>query len=61
MSKLGPRTPPEELAAEIARDATEEVAQELGGLDGATYRALEGSLHAGALSLARFDAADRRV
>lgn len=61
VSKLGPRTPPGDLAAEIARDATEEVAEALGGLDAATQRALEDSLHAGALSLARFDAADRRV
>ncbi|MDX3534541.1 RNA ligase family protein [Streptomyces sp. MB09-01] len=61
VSKLGPRTPPGDLAAEIARDATEEVAEALGGLDGATRRALEDSLHAGALSLARFDAADRRL
>ncbi|MEU9160931.1 RNA ligase family protein [Streptomyces sp. NPDC048424] len=60
VSKLGPRTPPGDLAAEIARDATEEAAEALGGLDGATRRALEESLHAGALSLARFDAADRR-
>ncbi|MFJ6482336.1 RNA ligase family protein [Streptomyces sp. NPDC091682] len=61
VSKLGPRTPPGDLAAEIARDATEEVAQALGGLDGTTHRALEESLHAGALTLARFDAADRRA
>ncbi len=61
VSKLGPRTPPGDLAAEMARDATEEVAEALGGLDAATQRALEDSLHAGALSLARFDAADRRV
>ncbi|MFF8262167.1 RNA ligase family protein [Streptomyces virginiae] len=60
VSKLGPRTPPADVAAEIARDAAEEVAQELGGLDGATQRALEDSLHAGALALARFDASDRR-
>ncbi|MEY2225841.1 RNA ligase family protein [Streptomyces sp. BF23-19] len=61
VSKLGPRTPPGELAGEIARDATEEVAQALGGLDRATFRALEECLHAGALTLARFDAADRRA
>ncbi|MFG2982196.1 RNA ligase family protein [Streptomyces sp. NPDC048258] len=61
VSKLGPRTPPEDLAAEIARDAAEEAAETLGGLDGATHRALEGSLRAGALTLARFDATDRRA
>ncbi|WP_051809121.1 RNA ligase family protein [Streptomyces sp. NRRL S-378] len=61
VSKLGPRTAPADVAAEIARDAAEEVALELGGLDGATRRALEDSLHAGALGLARFDAADRRA
>ncbi|MFI1284181.1 RNA ligase family protein [Streptomyces sp. NPDC020858] len=61
VSKLGPRTPPGDLAAEIARDAAEEVAEALGGLDGDTHRALERSLHAGALSLARFDATDRRA
>ncbi|MEV7585991.1 RNA ligase family protein [Streptomyces erythrochromogenes] len=61
VSKLGPRTPPGEVAAEIARDATEEVALGLGGLDEAVRRALEDSLHAGALSLARFDASDRRT
>ncbi|MEU7725549.1 RNA ligase family protein [Streptomyces sp. NPDC040724] len=61
VSKLGPRTPPGDLAAEIARDAAEEVAEALGGLDETMQRALEDSLRAGALSLARFDAADRRV
>ncbi|MEU9378300.1 RNA ligase family protein [Streptomyces sp. NPDC048255] len=60
VSKLGPRTAAEELAAEIARDAAEEAAETLGGLDGAARRALQDSLHAGALVLARFDAADRR-
>ncbi|MFD3698303.1 RNA ligase family protein [Streptomyces sp. NPDC058646] len=59
VSKLGPRTPAQELAAEIARDAAEEAADLLGGLDGGARRALEDSLRAGALSLARFDAADR--
>ncbi|WP_031152713.1 RNA ligase family protein [Streptomyces xanthophaeus] len=61
VSKLGPRTPAGELAAEIARDAAEEAAETLGGMDGAEHRALEEALRAGALSLARFDAADRRV
>ncbi|WP_030761783.1 hypothetical protein [Streptomyces sp. NRRL F-2664] len=60
VSKLGPRTPPGDLAAEIARDAAEEAAEGLGGLDGATRRALEESLLPGALALALFDASDRR-
>ncbi|OLZ53054.1 hypothetical protein AVW11_31265 [Streptomyces amritsarensis] len=61
VSKLGPRTPPGDLAREIARDATDEAADALGGLDDATRRALEDSLRAGALTLARFDASDRHA
>ncbi|MFG2291852.1 RNA ligase family protein [Streptomyces sp. NPDC048603] len=33
VSKLGPRTPVEEIAAEIVRDAVEETAEALGGLE----------------------------
>lgn len=61
VSKLGPRTPAEEVAVEIARDAVEEAAEALGGLDDGFAPALERALHAGALALARFDAADRRA
>ncbi|MFE1414821.1 RNA ligase family protein [Streptomyces sp. NPDC058746] len=61
VSKLGPRTPVEEVAAEIVRDAVEEAAEALGGLDDGLAPALERALHAGALALARFDAADRRA
>ncbi|MFI8522376.1 RNA ligase family protein [Streptomyces sp. NPDC085481] len=61
VGKLGPRTPPEEVAAEIARDAVEEAAEALGGLDDGLATALERALRAGALALARFDAADRRA
>ncbi|MFD9407142.1 RNA ligase family protein [Streptomyces sp. NPDC059989] len=61
VSKLGPRTPAEEVAAEIARDAVEEAAEALGGLDDGLAPALERALRAGALALARFDAADRRA
>ncbi|MGP3684270.1 RNA ligase family protein [Streptomyces sp. IBSNAI002] len=61
VSKLGPRTPPGEVAAEIARDAVEEAAEALGGLDDGLTPALERALRPGALALARFDAADRRA
>ncbi|WP_185921997.1 RNA ligase family protein [Streptomyces sp. WAC06614] len=61
VSKLGPRTPPDEVAAEIARDAVEETAESVGGLDDGLARALERALRPGALALARFDAADRRA
>ncbi|MFE3554144.1 hypothetical protein ACFXKW_04630 [Streptomyces sp. NPDC059193] len=61
VGKLGPRTPPEEVAAEIARDAVEEAAEALGGLDEGLAPALERALRTGALALARFDAADRRA
>ncbi|GGT02071.1 MULTISPECIES: RNA ligase family protein [Streptomyces] len=60
VGKLGPRTPAEEAAAEIARDAALDLADSVGGLDGALAAALERALHPGALALARFDAADRR-
>ncbi|MFG2874511.1 RNA ligase family protein [Streptomyces sp. NPDC048337] len=61
VGKLGPCTPAEEVAAEITRDAVEEAAEALGGLDDGLAPALERALHAGALALARFDAADRRA
>ncbi|QES46594.1 hypothetical protein DEJ50_00745 [Streptomyces venezuelae] len=61
VSKLGPRTPAEEIAEEIARDAVEEAAEALGGLDQGLAQTLERALRAGALALARFDAADRRA
>ncbi|MFE7777068.1 RNA ligase family protein [Streptomyces sp. NPDC057445] len=61
VSKLGPRTPPESVAAEIARDAVDEAADALGGLEDDIRRALEGTLRAAALTLAHFDAADRRA
>ncbi len=61
VSKLGPRTPAEEVAAEIARDAVEEIAEALGGLEDDLVPALERALQTGALALARFDAADRRA
>ncbi|MFF3013172.1 RNA ligase family protein [Streptomyces sp. NPDC057939] len=61
VSKLGPRTPAEEVAAEIARDAIEETAEALGGLEDGLAPALEQALRRGALELARFDAADRRT
>ncbi|MEU2392838.1 RNA ligase family protein [Streptomyces sp. NPDC007369] len=60
VGKLGPRTPPEAIAAETARDAVEELAEALGGLEDGLARALEQALRPGALTLAHFDAADRR-
>ncbi|MFD8416447.1 RNA ligase family protein [Streptomyces sp. NPDC059650] len=61
VSKLGPRTRPEEIAAETARDVVEELAEALGGLDAHLAPALQQALLPGALSLAHFDAADRRT
>ncbi|MFF4452173.1 RNA ligase family protein [Streptomyces goshikiensis] len=60
VSKLGPRTPEAEVAAEIARDAADETEEALGGLAPAERRALETALHPGALTLTRFDTAARR-
>ncbi|NXY93276.1 hypothetical protein HYE82_02385 [Streptomyces sp. BR123] len=59
VSKLGPRTPPESIAAETARDAVEELAEALGGLENDLAQALERALHPGALALAHYDATDR--
>ncbi|MBD0691902.1 RNA ligase family protein [Streptomyces sp. CBMA123] len=60
VSKLGPRTPAETVAAEIAQDITDELAEALGGLEPAVLTALRHALAPGARSLAAFDAADRR-
>lgn len=61
VSKLGPRTPVEAVAAEIAEDAAAELAEALGGLDGTEVDALRRALGPGARSLAEFDAQDRRT
>ncbi|MFJ2865429.1 RNA ligase family protein [Kitasatospora sp. NPDC087314] len=61
VSKLGPRTPEDVVAAEITRDVAEELAEAVGGLDGDVLRALEGALGPGARTLAAFDAGDRRA
>ncbi|MET8540903.1 RNA ligase family protein [Kitasatospora sp. NPDC004799] len=60
VSKLGPRTPADAVAAEIAADVAEELADALGGLEPAVLAALRYSLEPGARSLAAFDAQDRR-
>jgi Rnl2 family RNA ligase len=59
VSKLGPRTPVDALAREIARDIVEEVDDEVGGLEDGQLHGLEGALLPAARSLAVFDAADR--
>lgn len=59
VSKVGPGSAPEILAAEIAKDAAEEISEELGGLDSAQMEGLADALMAGARTLAAFDAADR--
>ncbi|MEY9858619.1 Rnl2 family RNA ligase [Catenulispora sp. GAS73] len=59
VSKLGPGSAPEIVAAEIAEDAAEEISEELGGLDSAQMEGLADALMAGARTLAAFDAADR--
>ncbi|WP_328393030.1 hypothetical protein OHS70_02195 [Streptomyces sp. NBC_00390] len=61
VSKLGPRTPPDAVAREIAQDVVDEAAEALGGLEDGLCRALQEALQPGALALARFDAADRRA
>ncbi|MFE6055203.1 RNA ligase family protein [Kitasatospora sp. NPDC056446] len=60
VSKLGPRTAPDLVAAEIAQDVAEELADALGGLDDDTTAALRRSLEPGTRALASFDAEDRR-
>lgn len=59
VSKLGPGTAAELVAAEIAKDAAEEISEELGGLDPVQMEGLADALMAGARTLADFDAADR--
>ncbi|MEU5093947.1 RNA ligase family protein [Streptomyces sp. NPDC020996] len=59
VSKLGPRTPVDAVAEEITRDVSEDLAEELGGLEDALLRSLERALLKGARSLAVFDAEDR--
>ena len=59
VSKLGPGSAVEIVAEEIAKDAAEEVSEELGGLDSAQLEGLANALRAGARTLAAFDAADR--
>jgi Rnl2 family RNA ligase len=61
VSKTGPRTPVDQVAREIARDAAQEAADAVGGLEDAPARDLERALLPGAYALARFDAADRRT
>ncbi|MEY9935024.1 Rnl2 family RNA ligase [Catenulispora sp. GP43] len=59
VSKLGPGTTAEVVVGEIAKDAAEEISEELGGLDPAQMDGLAEALMAGARTLADFDAADR--
>lgn len=59
VSKLGPGSATEVVAAEIANDAAEEISDELGGLDPLQMKGLAEALMAGARTLAAFDAADR--
>lgn len=61
VSKLGPGTEVGVVAAEIARDAVEEISEELGGLDDTHLRGLAEALIPGARSLAAFDAEDRLI
>ncbi|MFB7915832.1 RNA ligase family protein [Streptomyces sp. NPDC056061] len=61
VSKLGPRIPVGAVAEEIARDAAEELAEAVGGLEDAVLRPLEQALLPGARSLAVFDADDRHA
>ncbi|WP_436771304.1 RNA ligase family protein [Yinghuangia sp. YIM S09857] len=59
VSKTGPRTPLDTIAAEIAGDAADDTAAAVGGLDDDQLRSLTAALLPGARALARFDAADR--
>ena len=59
VSKLGPGSAAEVVAAEIAKDAAEDISEELGGLDPVQMEGLAAALMAGARTLAAFDAADR--
>ncbi|MFE4971523.1 RNA ligase family protein [Kitasatospora sp. NPDC056651] len=60
VSKLGPRTPAQAVAVEIAQDVTDELAEALGGLEAPVLAALCRALEPGAWALAAFDADDRR-
>ncbi|GAA1256021.1 hypothetical protein GCM10009665_53090 [Kitasatospora nipponensis] len=60
VSKLGPRTAVEQVAAELTGDVLTELADALGGLSDEVLDALALALRPGALTLAEFDAADRR-
>jgi hypothetical protein len=60
VSKLGPGSAVEVVAGEIAMDTVDEIAEELGGLDPVQREGLVDALMPGALTLAAFDAADRR-
>ena len=59
VSKVGPGSAAEGVATEIAKDAADEVSDELGGLDAAHKEALVDALMPGARTLVAFDAADR--
>lgn len=59
VSKLGPGNAVEVVAGEIAKDAVEDIAEELGGLDPGQCKGLTDALMPGARTLAAFDAADR--
>jgi Rnl2 family RNA ligase len=59
VSKIGPGSAAEVVAAEIAKDVAEEVSEELGGLDAEQREGLVDALVPGARTLAAFDAADR--
>ncbi|MGW2251119.1 RNA ligase family protein [Kitasatospora sp. NPDC001660] len=61
VSKLGPRTPVDAVAEEILKDVAEELAEALGGLDDDLVHRLKRALRPGAVSLAEFDAEDRRT
>ncbi len=59
VSKTGPRTSLDAVADEIARDAADDTATAVGGLDADQFRHLVTALRPGARALARYDAADR--
>ncbi|MFG2822258.1 RNA ligase family protein [Kitasatospora sp. NPDC048365] len=59
VSKLGPTADPAKVAAEIARDTVEDLADRLGGLSPAQAAGLAACLRQAALDLARLDAAGR--
>ncbi|MFC9619424.1 RNA ligase family protein [Streptomyces sp. NPDC056930] len=59
VSKLGPHTPVDAVVEEITRDVTEELSEDLGGMEETLLRALGHALRPGVRSLAAFDAEDR--